>query len=227
MLKYYLRDSKKEFNDFDVIDSGVKSAAEFGNDEMVPHFIYCGYHYSWRKKSRILLQQIILTKMKSCGIGSAVLTMLGMSRRKLVTKEKVKQAYKGKLKDDQEWEIYGGSINDELENFLFKIQDQGATQEELVRSFYTPKLTKEELKLVQEKNEKMLNTLSEHYFQRNPDVDVDEMKKSNSKSKYVQGVCWRDTIPLTVKAYDKRSMDDQLLENQIKRQKTFLLEDKK
>ena len=32
----------------------------------------------------------------------------------------------------------------------------------------------------------------------NPDVDVEEMKKSDSKSKYVHGRCWRITIPLTL-----------------------------
>ena len=32
-------------NDGDIIDAGVKSISNFGNDDSMPHFIYCGFYY--------------------------------------------------------------------------------------------------------------------------------------------------------------------------------------
>ena len=115
-----------------------------------------------------------------------------------MTKEKVKKAYKGELKNDEDWEDYEGSINDDLERFFINLQNQKEVKDERVRCFFTPKLTNEELKLVQEGNEEHLKS----YSYRNPDVDVEEMKKSDSKSKYVHGVCWRTTIPLETRQFE-------------------------
>ena len=42
----------------------------------------------------------------------------------------------------------------------------------------------------------------EYISGRNPDVDVEEMKKSDSKSKYVHGQCLRWTIPLTLETIE-------------------------
>ena len=122
--------------------------------------------------------------------------MLGMWRWKLVTKEKVKKAYQGKLKNDEDWEDWEGSINDDLEEFLINLRNQKEVEYEHVWSFFTPKLTNEELKLVQEGNEEHLNTYLDYICCNNPDVDVQEMKESDSKSKYVHAYCKRQTIPL-------------------------------
>ena len=130
--------------------------------------------------------------MRKYGIQSSILTMLHMMRWNLLTKEKVKKAYEGKLKNEVYWDDYKGSINDDLERFFINLQNRKEVKYEWVRSFVTPKLTNEELNLVQEGNEEHLNT----YWFPNPDVDVEEMKKSDSKSKYVHGECWRATIPL-------------------------------
>ena len=91
-----------------------------------------------------------------------------------------------------------GSINDDLEKFLINLQKQKEVEYEEVRSFFTPKLTNEELKLVHEGNEEYLKTFGYYYNGNNPDVDAEEMKKSDSKSKYVHARCWRKTIPLTL-----------------------------
>ena len=125
--------------------------------------------------------------------------MLYMNRWKLVTKEKVKKAAEGKLRNDPDWLYYKESINDDLERFLINLQNQKEVKSENVRSFFTPKLTNEELKLVKEGNKEHLKTYSQYDFRgENPDVDVEEMKKSDSKSKYVHGYCLRWTIPLTL-----------------------------
>ena len=87
----------------------------------MPHFIYCGEYYFEREEK---LKEIILTKMRKYGIQSSILTIVNMYRWKLVTKEKVKKAAEGKLKNDPDWEDYQGSINDDLERFLINLQNQ-------------------------------------------------------------------------------------------------------
>ena len=156
----------------------------------MPHFIYCGDYYSWDKEK---LKERILEKMRKYEIQSSILTMLYMKRLNLVTKEKVKKAYKGELKND--WDDEEGSINDDLERFWINLQNQKEVNYEDVWSFFTPKLTNEELKFVQEGNKEHLNTYWFHILKKNPDVDVEEMKQSDSKSKYVHGRCRRRTLP--------------------------------
>ena len=191
---------QKETNDLVIFDAGVKSISDFGKDDLVPQFIYCGDHYYHWEYQGSKFEEIIFTKMTKYGIQSSILTMLMMERLNLVTKEKVKKAYKGELKNDEEWEDFEGSINDDLEKFLINLQNQKEVKYEHVRSFFTPQLTNEELKLVQEGNKKHLET----YWFPNPDVDVEEMKKSDSKSKYVHGRCSRKTIPLTLETTEKK-----------------------
>ena len=149
---------------------------------MVTHFIYCGYHYLGDNFDR--LREIFLAKMRKYEIQSAILTTLDMHRWYLITKEKGKQAYEGKLKNEEPWKYYNQSINDDLETFFTNLQGQKEIKDECVWCFFLPKLTEDELKLVEEKNEPYLCTYFEHYWGNNPDVDVEEMKKSDSKSKY-------------------------------------------
>ena len=164
----------------------------------MPHFIYCGIHYFYQER-RAKLEEIILTTMRKYGIQSSILTKLYMDRQKLVTKETVKKAYQGELKNDEDWEEYEGSINDDLERFFINLQNQKEVKKEEVGSFFTPKLTNEELKFVQAENKEHLET----YWFRKPDVDVEEMKKSDSKSKYVHVDCLRLTFPLSLVTEDK------------------------
>ena len=122
--------------------------------------------------------------------------MLDMWRLNLITKEKAKKAYKGELKNDRIWKNQEGSINDDLERFLINLQNQEEVKKEEVCSFFTPKLTNEESKLVKERNHEYLKTYRLNLYGLNPDVDVVEMNESNSKSKYVHAKCGRLTIPL-------------------------------
>ena len=82
---------------------------DVSNDNLVPHFIYCGLHYS-RKKSSNQLRNIFLAKMESYEIQYAVVTMLEMLRRRLITKEKMKRGYQGKLTNEKVWKKCDGSI---------------------------------------------------------------------------------------------------------------------
>ena len=77
----------------------------------------------------------------------------------------------------------------------------------LVETFYTLKLTNEELKLFQEGEKEYMNSYLDHFDGRNPDADIEEMNKSDSKSKYVNGDFRRWTIPLTV---ETSQFDDEI-----------------
>ena len=115
----------------------------------------------------------------------------------LITKEKTKMAYEGKLKNDENWEYYDGSMNDDLESFFENLQLNIEVEYKVVGSFFLPKLTKDELKLVEKKN---LEYLLSFAYKTGADVDIEEMKKSNSKSKYIHCYCFRETIPLKLKS---------------------------
>ena len=160
----------------------------------MPHFIYCGYYYYWNKEK---LQEMSLAKMREYGLQSAVLTIFGVFRRNLITKEKTKMAYEKKLKNVEDWDEFDGSMNDDLELYFENLQLKKEVEEEEVNSFFLPKLTNDELKLVEEKNFEFFSSYGDFGVMGwNPDVDIGEMKKSNSKSKYSRCTCGRKSFPL-------------------------------
>lgn len=189
-----------------MIDAGIKSMISFGNDELIPHFVYCGQYYVCPEHLRNnpngdLFGEMLLAKMKKFGIQTSILTMFEMGRRNLITKEKAKDASKGKFKLNNEsmpWVGEAISINDDLEMYLTNFLNSEEIKQEYVRSFFTPKLTEDELKLVELKNDDYLKSFWHHFDGRNPDVDSEEMQKSDSKAKYVYGQCIRRTILLTL-----------------------------
>ena len=74
------------------------------------------------------------------------------------------------------------SVNDDLES-LFETIRLGKDPDEKVETYFLPKLTEEELKLVERRDTSYLKTL----WSPNPDVDETEMMLSESDSKYVRG----------------------------------------
>ena len=195
-----------------VFESGFKIISDYGETHLMPHLIYCGMHYFWDGKDQ--LRRTFLDKMKNYGIRTAILTMLNMWRSNLVTKETVQQAYYGKLEDQIFWDK-GKSINDDLDDFFIKLENN-EIEDEWVNTFLTPMLTEEELKLVEEKNEEHLSTYSDHFHGGNPDVDLEEMKKSDSASKYVHGPCMRQTFYLTFEKVQKRPSDENVSDKETK-----------
>ena len=190
--------SSKESDFLDIIDAGVKTMVYFGTNNMMPHFIYCNHGFASSFDGGFQnLTGIILRIMREYGIQSSILTTVSMDRLRIITKEKAKQVAEGKLKNEYYWRHYKGSINDDLDLFINNLQNSNEVDDEDVQSFCTPKLTKEELKLVEEKNkEYMMTYLSEF----DADVDVGEMKNSDSKDKYVHFYCRRTTVNLTLES---------------------------
>ena len=72
-----------------------------------------------------------------------MVTTLDMWRRNLITKEKMIDFCKGK-------ESRKESVNDDLESFFEDIQ-LGKNRNDFVRTYFLPKLTEDELDLVEEK----------------------------------------------------------------------------
>ena len=186
---------------------------DFGTNDIMPHFIYCNFDseiacrmvmpwptvQEWREFTDKELRGIIMKKMREFGIQSSILTTIKMTRKHLITKEKEEEAAEGKLKNDPEWRLYKGSINEDLDSFMNNLPNSNEMRDEDVWSFFLPKLTKKELKLVEENNEEHLGKYLWTYYStsRNADVDVKEMKQSDSKDKYVAFECHRKTVYLT------------------------------
>ena len=92
------------------------------------------------------------------------------------------------------------SINDDLEDLITRLSQSEEIDIEGVTCFFTPKLTKEELKLNELRDKAHLLPYSDYthqFFRGDPDVDPEEMKKSDSKDKFVYSSCWRRTQCLT------------------------------
>ena len=127
-------------------------------------------------------------------IKSAVVTFLHMFRNKLITKEKMENYCKGKeaFESEDYDALCKDSVNDDLESFFQHIQ-HGKELKYNTETYFLPKLTKKELKLVERKDPIYMKTFD---LLTNADVDETEMKMSESKSKFVEGFGWRRTFTL-------------------------------
>ena len=186
-------------------DAGIEKLAEYAAFDFQTHFVYAGqyYFYSEHSLSSILtdrireLKKLSAKKLKTDYVSrQPLLTMLSMWRMQLITKETIERFCKGELK-------YGGSNDeksgdDDIEAFFDNLQNDKYCDERVL-SYYLPKLTNKELQLVVKKDKTLLETFSFH-FRDDMKVDIDEaeMKKSESKSKFVRGCCLRETVSLRI-----------------------------
>ena len=139
------------------------------------------------------MKSMILKKMKKYGIKEAMVTIIWMERWNLITKEKMEDYYKGK---NAVGRSFKESVHDDLDSFFDKLQN-GWWEEEEVWTFFIPKVTEAEEKLVEEKDKGHLMSYLEFALDgTDPDVPKKEMDESESKSKFVRGFCWRNTCIL-------------------------------
>ena len=181
--------------------------SDIAKDDLMPHFIYCyGKYGPDVEQLKILLQ----SKMRKYGIQSAILTMLFMFRKNLITKEKAKAIAiiaDGNLKNYPERPPeYKRSINDDLESYFQKFLNQEKIKIETEVSLFLPKLTEDELKLVEKKNENHMRSYLLGLF--GADIDAEEMKLSNSRDKYVHSGCYRKTIYLDLESNENSSLEE-------------------
>jgi len=177
---------QKEQSDQKVIDSALKKNSKAAVKKLKIHFIYAGRHYHNHINDGDKLRSFILNGMKKHNIKSIMVTSIYLRRLNLITKEKMESYCKGEedLKD---------SVNDDLESLLENIR-LGKESYEKVWTYFLPKLTEEELELVERKDTSYLQSFGEAVFGTNPDVNETEMMLSESDSKYVYGQCLRRTF---------------------------------
>ena len=103
---------------------------------------------------------------------------------------------KGKLGDNG---CYVNSVHDDLDGFFDKIRER-FEHEEIVSTYAFPKLTKHEMIQVEVKNKDVLKTFFKYHLGANPDVPVEQMKASESKSKFSMIACSRHTFRLRLES---------------------------
>ena len=153
--------------------------------------IYAGDYYItglyYMQKVNNSIISFVSKGLQMHDLKSAFVTRIHMFRHFLITKEKMEDTCLGKN------EIFGRickeSINDDIES-VFESLQLGEKPKPIAHTYFLPKLTQRELELIETKDEDYLQT----FFQcKNPDVDEEEMKLSESNSKYVEVVCMRRT----------------------------------
>ena len=132
--------------------------------------------------------------MSRSKISSIIVTLLRLGRIHVITKETMIDFYKGKMSDDKGDKE---SANEDLESFMNRLQTAGYVKEEECVSYFLPKLNEHEVNLLEKSDEKYLKTFGWYYKGEDPDVDDEEMSKSESKSKFIRSLCVRHTFELT------------------------------
>ena len=123
-----------------------------------------------------------------------MVTSIYLRRWKLITKEKMESNCKGE-------EYLKESVNEDLESFFENIR-LGKEPDEYVKTYFLPKLTEEELELVERKDTSFLKTFIKS---SNPDVNETDMMLSESDSKYIYHWSWRKTF--VIKNFYETSSD--------------------
>ena len=167
---------KKEHFDKEAINTALQKIFESEAKELKIHFVYAGIYYEKN------LKLIILNAMKKYKIRSVMVTSIYMYRQNLITKEKMESYCNGEEKEKY-------SVNDDLESFFENIR-LGKELDEKVNTYFLPRLTEEELELVERKDTSYLQTFNGLF----PDVEKAEMMLSGSDSKYVYGFSTRTTF---------------------------------
>ena len=155
--------------------------------------------------------------MREYGVRSAILTILNLRRYRLTTKEKVKQKYRdaheAELKKVKAARIRR-SLNDDLEYFYDSLQNpERKPKEEESVSFLTQRLTGEELRLVDEKNQDYLNKFNLYnqiwinMATQSFNNDIEKMKTSSDpESKFSYSFCerWTYALHVTLKSMQEK-----------------------
>ena len=177
LLRPSFSSSRKEQFDENIIDFSLHENSE-NQTELKTHIVYAGYYYEGNAGREDMLRSLILEGMKKNEINSVMATTIFISRWGLITKDKMERYCKGELDPER-----NKSVNDDLESFFEGLR-LGKEPDENVGTYFLPKLTEEELRLVERKNASYLESF---IFFNYADVDEDEMKLSESNSKFIEG----------------------------------------
>ena len=160
----------------EVIDSAFRKITENQAKELTTHFVCAdGIIYDGDIMHEDESELFILQRMKKYKIKKVMVTIIRMERLELITKEEMEKYCRGEYFDRKD------SVNDDLES-LFEDLRLGKQPDEVVHTYFVPKLMEEEMVLVQRKD----TTYFETFWLGDPDVPEAEMLLSESDSKYVQ-----------------------------------------
>ena len=173
----------------EVVNSALQKISENEAKELKIHFVYA-YHYDWLYDHGGIARSFIMNGMKKHKIKSVMVTNIQMHREYLITKEKMESYCNGE-------EFEKNSVNDDLET-LFENIRLGKEPDEEVQTYFLPKLTEEEMELVERRDTSYLQGLYEGLMGGNPDVNETEMMLSESDSKYVYGFSQRRTFGIQI-----------------------------
>ena len=128
-----------------------------------------------------------------------MLSIIYMKKNKIITKEKMISYCKG------ENESHKISINDDLES-MFEDLTLGERPSYSSQTYFLPKLTEHEMALTDMADRNYFQTFYDGiYGAQNPDVDEDEMRMSESKSKFIHGDCQRKTYRVGIHAWERKA----------------------
>ena len=125
--------------------------------------------------------------MKQYNIKSVNVTIINKIRYRIITKEATENYLKGKKNEKD-------SFNDDLETLFEHLRLGKKLEDKEVNTYFSPKLTEEELDLVERKDSNYMQT----FYDRDPDVRGNEMLFSESDSKFIQGIGYRTTFKLEI-----------------------------
>ena len=131
--------------------------------------------------------------MIQSNIYNCTLSLLGMSRIHLITTEEVDRIYRGKSKIARGGHVYGEkSLNDDVEDFI-KTTYSSSIRNEQIQLFFLHKCAKQDWESIAE-DEKRLNLYVDYKkFKRNPDVPIELMAVSSTKTRFCFSSAFRET----------------------------------
>ena len=207
-------DPLQERADIKIIDSAFKLIKNHRYQDLKPHFIFAGEYYIFNQIFRIIDR--FKYKMKKYNIEQVMMTMVHLWRDHLVTNKDMKHIYKEgtlvqSLTEPSRRSQIEISVHDDLESYFLKLTSQDESKdevnEELVWTYFLPKLTSEEMKLLKSQNTDFLKT----FDRANPEIlekmeDEETMEINKTKSVFVSGGCIRRTVLLdTDKHFPKQA----------------------
>ena len=169
---------------------------------MEPHFIYAGgyrlylhFYVDPEHRRRSFFREL----MKKYQIKTVMMSIIYMKKNRLITKEKMISYCKG------ENEIHQMSINDDLEA-MFEDLKLGERPSYSNQTYFLPKLTEHEMALAETADKNYFQTFYDGvYGAKNPDVNEDEMRMSESKSKFIHGDCQRKTYRIGINVWERNT----------------------
>ena len=173
------------------------------------HFVFASHYYYFNENK---LRSFILAGLKKYKIRSVMVTIIGMWRLNLITKEAMESYCKGADPARK------GSVNDDLDS-LFEDLQLGKEPDDYVQFYHLPKLTAEELRLVDNKDPNYRKTFK---FSM---IDEVEFKQSDSKSKFVKGHGRRLTFSIRNSEMTDSDVTEQKSYNFRKRTRTWTITD--